>query len=167
MRIRFATRATAAVLACGLLTGGCGYAFGFQPVAGGVRTVAVQVVDNVTYRQRFERDLTRSVARQLNEYSAYRHAKPSVADAILRVEIVAIRNSTLVFGRTRPVDEGALDAIVQIRLIERRTGDTLVDTKHRDIAEYRTMISEDESTARREMVSDLGRAIVLALEGDF
>ena len=62
---------------------------------------------------------------------------------------------------------GALDAIARIQLIERRTGEVLVDTQERDIAEYRTLIAEDETSARAELVSDLGRTIVLALEGGF
>jgi hypothetical protein len=150
---------------------GCGYAMGFQSVAPGIRTIAVEVVDNLSFRQRLERDLTRSIARQLSEYSPYRHASRSTADAILRVEIAAVRNSALVIGTTRPIQEGAIqegafDAIARIRLIERRTGEILVDTRRRDVAEYRTLIDETESSARRELVSDLGRAIVLALEGD-
>ena len=149
----------------GVALSSCGYAIGFQPVVPGIRTVAVQVVSNQTFRQRLERDLTRSIARQLSEYSPYRHAPSNRADAILRVEIVAIRNSSIVIGGGRPVREGALDAIVRIQLIERRTGEILVDTRLRDIAEYRTLIDENETTARPELVSDLGRAIMLALEG--
>ena len=145
---------------------GCGYAMGFQSVAPGIRSIAVEIVDNLSFRQRLERDLTRSIARQLSEYSPYRHASRSTADAILRVEIDAVRNSALVIGTTRPIQEGAFDVIARIRLIERRTGEILVDTRQRDVAEYRTLIDETESSARRELVSDLGRAIVRALEGD-
>ncbi len=145
----------------------CGYTIGFRPAVPGIDTVAVEVVSNRTFRQRLERDLTRSIVRQLSEYSPYRHAPSSRADAILRVEIVAIRNSSIVIGKGRPVQEGALDAIARVQLIERRTGAILVDTRERDIAEYRTLIDESETTARRELVSDLGRAIVLALEGGF
>lgn len=143
---------------------GCGYTVGYHPVAKGILTVAVEVVDNFSFRQRFERDLTRSIARQISEYSGYRHAPRSRADAILSVEIVAVRNSTLVFGVTKPTVEGSLDAIARIRLIERRTGEVLVDTRRRDIAEYRILIGEDATSARAELVADLGRTIVLALE---
>jgi hypothetical protein len=144
----------------------CGYVMGFHPVVPGIRTIAVEVVGNKSFRQRFERDLTLSIARQLSEYSPYRYAPHSRADAILRVEIVAIRNTTLVIGGgARPIQEGALDAIARIQLLERRSGEILVDTRERDVAEYRTLIDQNETTARRELVSDLGRTIVLALEG--
>ena len=157
----------AAGLALLAATASCGYSVGFQTVAPGIETVAVRVAGNDTFRQRLEQDLTRAIARQLSEYSGYRHARATQADAILEVTIVAIRNSTLVYGVQEPVREGALDAIAKIRLIERRSGEVLVDTRRRDIAEYRVLIGEDESSARRELVSDLGRTIVLALEGDF
>ena len=146
----------------------CGYTVGFEPVRPGIRTIAVAVVDNLSFRQRLGRDLTREISRQLSEYSGYRHARRSEADAVLEVEISAVRNSPLVLGLGgRPVGEGSLDAIVRIRLVERGTGEVLVDRQLRDIAEYRTLIGEDESSARRELVSDLGRSVVLALEGGF
>ena len=50
-------------------------------------------------------------------------------------------------------------------MLERRSGAILVDTLERDVAEYRTLIDEDETSARRELFSQLGRAIVLALDG--
>jgi hypothetical protein len=144
--------------------GGCGYSVGFSAPAD-IRTVAVAVVGNSSFRQRLERDLTRSIARQISEYSGLRLAPRSEADALLEVEIVAVRNTTLVTGVGRPVDEGSVDAVARIRLVERRTGETLVDRHLRDIAEYRVLIGQDESSARTELVADLGRAIVLALEG--
>lgn len=153
--------------ACLGLLAGCGYAVGWAPVRPDVRTIAVEVVDNASFRQRFERDLTASIARQLSEYSGYRHASRSNADAVLEVRIVDVRNSPVVYGIERPVYEGSLDAVATIRLIERRSGAVLVDTRHRDIAEYRTLIGEGEASARAELVSDLGRRIVLALERDF
>jgi hypothetical protein len=153
-------------IALAMIGAGCGYTTGFAPQAD-VRTVAVQIVGNQTFRQRLERDLTRAIARQLSEYSAYRHSDATNADAVLEVEFVAIRNTTLVIGSPEPVREGSLDAVARIRLVARRSGRVLVETRLRDIAEYRSLIGEDETTARRELVSDLGRRIVLALEGGF
>lgn len=164
--------ATALILVAATLSG-CGYSMGYHTV-GDVRTVALDVVDNISFRQRVERDLTRAIQRSLSEYTGYRHTDHRRADAILKVELVALRNSTLVTngatalsGDTAPVREGSLDAIARIRLIERHSGKVLVDTRSRDIAEYRVLIGETESSARRELVSDLGRLIVLALERDF
>ena len=161
-------RTTLAVMgaALGCLLYGCGYTVGFNTPPG-VQTIAVDVVANASYRQRLERDLTRAIDEEIQEYSNLRRAPRSRADAILEVEILAVRNTTLMIGVTTPVGEGSIDTIAHIRLIERRTGAVLVDRQLRDIAEYRTLIGEDESSARSEMVSDLGRAIVLALDGSF
>lgn len=160
------SKASSALLAlCLLLAPGCGYSLGYEAKMAGVRTIHVGVVGNETFRQRLERDLTRSIAQKLTEYSGYRHAPRHQADAILKVSIVGIRNNTLVVGM--PIREGSLDAVAKIELIERRTGRILVEKRIRDIAEYRTMIGEGGSTARSELVSDLGRRIVLALEADF
>ena len=154
------------ILALALLcTTGCGYSLGYEGRLEGIRTVHVGVVGNDTFRQRLERDLTRSITVKLSEYSGYRHAPKDRADAILKVTVVGARNRTLVLGA--PIREGSLDAIAKIQLIERRTGQILVEKQVRDISEYRTMIGEDDSTARQELVSDLGRRIVLALETDF
>ena len=152
-----------AVLLC--LTSSCGYSLGYQARQTGIRSVALQVVGNETFRQRVERDLTRAIAEKLSEFSGYRHAARASADAVLEVTIVGIRNNTLVLGA--PVREGSIDAVAQIRLIERRTGRVVVEKRLRDIAEYRTLIGEDGGTARAELVSDLGRRIVLALEAKF
>lgn len=159
-------RTTLAVLGAtfGCLFLGCGYTVGFSTPPG-VETIAVDVVTNASYRQRLERDLTRAILEEIGEYSSLRRAPRDRADAILEVEILAVRNTAMVIGLTTPVGEGSIDTIAHIRLIERRTGAVLVDRRLRDIAEYRTLIGEDESSARAEMVSDLGRAIVLALEG--
>ncbi len=148
-----------------LLASSCGYSLGYQAREAGIRTVALKVVGNKTFRQRVERDLTRAIAEKLTEYSRYRHAPLAQADAVLEVSIVGIRNTTLVLGA--PVREGSIDAVAQIQLKERRTDRVIVEKLLRDIAEYRTLIGEDSSTARAELVSDLGRRIVLALEADF
>ena len=47
------------LLSLGLLSLGltsCGYTFGFQPVSRNVRTIAIEVVDNLSFRQGLERD---------------------------------------------------------------------------------------------------------------
>ena len=121
----------------------CGYTMGYSPVRPGIRTIAIAVVDNFSFRQRLERDLTRDLGKKLGELSGYRRAPRHLADAILRVQIVAVRNTSLVIGlqdpasgSTVPVGEGALDAIANIELVARRDGRTLVSTRIRDIAEY-------------------------------
>ena len=56
---------------------------------------------------------------------------------------------------------------VQILLTDRRTGQKLIDKTVLDRAEFRTTLNEDLATVRKELVEDLARKIVLALESSF
>ena len=144
----------------------CGYTMGFSGKPG-IRTVAIEVVRNETFRQRIERPLTRELYRDLNIYTDYRRAPRATADAILTVTLMDIRNRTLVPGQATPVEEGSIAVAANVRLWDRRSGDVVVEREIRDIAEYRVPLGEDQETAAAELVSDLAKKIMLALEGDF
>ena len=70
-------------------------------------------------------------------------------------------------SRQRPVREGSLEFTVHVRILDRRSGRTIVDRHLIDRAEYRTPIGQNLDTATIELVSDLARKIVLALEAPF
>ncbi len=144
----------------------CGYTMGFSGKPG-IRTVAIEVVRNETFRQRIEGPLTRALYRDLNIYTGYRRGPRATADAILTVTLVDIRNQTLVQGQTTPVEEGSIAVAANVRLWDRRSGNVVVEREIRDIAEYRVPLGEDQETAGAELVSDLAKKIMLALEGDF
>jgi Lipopolysaccharide-assembly len=148
------------------LLAACGYTMGFSGKSG-VRTVAIEVVRNETFRQRIERPLTGELYRDLNIYTDYRRAPKATADAILTVTLTEIRNQTLVQGQATPVEEGSLAVVASVRLRDRRSGDVLVAREIRDIEAYRVPLGEDQETATTELVSDLAKKIMLALEGDF
>lgn len=145
----------------------CGYTFGSGLQARGVRTVHVQVVDNATFRQRLEAELSRALARELNS-SGLLPAAADAADAVLEVSLQQDRERTLVTGgRADPVREGALEAAVRVRLVDRRSGELLVDRQLLDRAEFRDPLGEDLISARAELVQDLARKIALALDTPF
>ena len=144
----------------------CGYTMGFAGKTG-IRTIAIEVVRNETFRQRIERPLTRELYRDLNIYTDYRRAPQAIADAILTVTLLDVRNRTLVTGSVTPVEEGSLAVVADVRLLDRRSGDVIMNRRIRDIAEYRVPLGENQETAGAELVSDLSRKIMLALEGDF
>jgi hypothetical protein len=147
---------------------GCGYSFGSGLPQQGVRTVHVAAPGNDTYRQRLEADLGAAVARELATSSELLPAGAGDADAILSLRFVAEGERTLVSGdRTAPVREGALESAVRVRLVDRRSGRVLTDRVIRDRAEFRDPIGEDLTSARAEMIEDLARKIVLALETGF
>lgn len=147
---------------------GCGYSAGSGLPGRGIRTVHLQAVGNLTFRQRLEAELGAAVSRELAASSDLLPASAREADAILELALVDDRERTLVTGdRTAPVREGALEVVVRMRLVERRTGRVLIDRPITDRAEFRDPIGEDLTSARRELVADLARKIVLALETPF
>lgn len=149
-----------------LLLTACGYTMGFSGKPG-IRTVAIEVVRNETFRQRIEQPLTRELYKDLNVYTDYRRAPRATADAILIVTLTEIRNQTLVQGQVTPVEEGSIAIVANVQLRDRRSGDVVVARQIRDIAEYRVPLGENQETAGAELVSDLAKKIMLALERDF
>lgn len=144
----------------------CGYTVGLDEFGAGIRSVAIEVVDNRTFRQGLEVPLTRAIHVSLARHTDLRPASPERADAILRVAIAEIRGQGLVRGGQSALREGSLDFIVDAALIA-RNGAELRRCELRDRAEFRVPLGEDEASAGAEAVSDLARKIVLALESDF
>lgn len=167
MRSRHLQRALAVTLLASL-PAGCGYTFGSGLADQGIRTVHVRAPGNQTWRQRLEAELGAAVARELPVASDLLPATAAEADAILAIEIVDERERSLVTGdRTAPVREGAQEASVRVVLTDRRTGRAVVDRVVVDRAEFRDPIGETLTSARRELVEDLARKIILALETRF
>ena len=165
---RSASRRTAWAIVLGALAAGCGYSSGSGLAERGVRTVFLRAVANDTFRQRLESELSAAVSRELAVSSDLLPSASATADAVLELRIASERERTLVTGdRTAPVREGAQEASVRVVLTESRTGRVLVDRVIVDRAEFRDPIGEDLTSARKEMVEDLARKIVLALETGF
>ncbi len=155
----------------------CGYSAGTGLHARGVRTVHLRAIENDTYRQRLEAELFAAVSREIPVSSDLLPGTLDRADAILDLRITTEREQTLVVGNPRdpaappaaqdPVLEGAQQVRVQVLLTDRRTGKKLVDKTVLDRAEFRSTLDEDLTTARQELVADLARKIVLALQTAF
>lgn len=157
----------ACLLACLLTTSACGYTFGTGLHQKGVRTVALTVVGNESYRQRLEVDLSAALSRELPSSTDLQFCDRDRADAIVEVTITDARERTLVPGnRTAPVREGALETAVRLRLV-RRSGEVLLDRVLLDRTEFRDPIGENLASASQETAADLARKIALALEPGF
>lgn len=146
---------------------GCGYTFGSGLERLGVRTVALDVVGNDTFRQRLEAELGQALARELPISSDVMLADRATADARLHVVLTDANERTLVTGgRSDPVREGSFAAGVWMRLIA-RDGRVVLERRLTDRTEFRSPIGEDLTSARAELVEDLARKIALALDGGF
>lgn len=164
MRSVAAARSAAAMAL--LLLGGCDYTFGSGMAKLGVRTVALDVVGNDTFRQRLEAELGMALARELPVSSDLELADRRNADAILKVTLTSADERTLVTGeRTDPVREGAFAAAVWMQLVG-RDGRLVLERRITDRTEFRSPIGENLTSARGELVEDLARKIALALAAD-
>lgn len=152
-----------AATAWSLLLAGCDYTFGSGMQTLGVRTVALDVVGNDTFRQRLEVELGVALARELPVSSDLELADRRNADAILKVTLTSADERTLVTGeRTDPVREGAFAAAVWMQLVA-RDGRLVIERRITDRTEFRSPIGENLTSARSELVEDLARKIALAL----
>ena len=158
---------TAVAIALATALAACGYTFGSGLEQLGVRTVALDVVGNDTFRQRLEADLSAALSRELPVSSGLVLAPHDTADAVLQVVLTDAAERTLVVGEAGdPVREGAFAATVHVRLVD-RAGVVVLERRLRDRTEFRSPIGEDLTSARAELVEDLARKIALSLEAGF
>lgn len=157
----------ATIAAQAVLAAGCGYTVGSGLPARGIRSVALDVVANDTYRQRLEVELSQALSRELPVSSDLVLADRRRADAILQVVFTNADERTLVIGGLdSPVREGAFEGRVRMRLV-RPDGSLVLERLVLDRTEFRSPIGENLTSARQELVEDLARKVALALSDDF
>ena len=144
----------------------CGYTAGTNLQDEGVRSVAVEVVGNETFRHRYEIPLTRDLNQALMQYAGVSTGSHSTADAILTVDINEVQEKTLRAGNP-PVEEGQLTFLVSAVLRDRRSGRVLRQQDFVEVAEFHTLVGEDTVFAVDLASDNLAARIALALEPDF
>lgn len=165
MRCRRRGQIVAAVL---LAAGSCGYSVGYGASRKyGIRSVSVQTVENDTYRQGLDRLLTRRLARDLTQYTGLVPGGPDTADAklVVRLRDVVGRSVSEIGGGA--ILEGAVVMAAEVKLVDRRTGETMYENRHIDWAEFRSPVGETLGSAFDESAGDLSRAILSALDRSF
>lgn len=169
-------RAVSAAAALAIAVAACGYTVGTGLHRRGVRTVAFQVVGNESFRQRYEVEINRYLARELPIVTDLVFADRARADAVLEVVLNDVRERTVVPGVPDPqnpgdqsyprVREGALEGAVRVRLVG-RDGTVHIDRVLLDRTEFRAPLGENLTSARDELAEDLADKILLALEDSF
>jgi len=146
----------------------CGYSTGFDLSSQGIHTVAITVVANESYRQRFERPLTAELQRSIPTFTGASLGSHRSADAILKIVIEDVQGLSIVQGTNQqPIVEGGLVFTVRVELRDRKTGALLRSQQIRDASEFRTPVHQNTKTALLESSRDLARKIALALEPAF
>jgi hypothetical protein len=114
------------VLLAASLFAGCGYGFKSGQVREGLDTVGVAFFENRSTEPDAEVALTEAVIRLLIEDRTLRIADEQVADAILYGTIRRYVFLEAFFDETRRATEYRVDIDVEVTLVDRRSGETII-----------------------------------------
>jgi hypothetical protein len=145
---------------------GCGYQQGYS--AGerlGVRSVAIAMVKNDTYRQGLDVQLARRLARDLTQFTGLVPGTPGGAEGRLEVTLREAQGRSISETTGGAVSEGAILLLVTTRLVDQRTGAVLYSAENQEWAEFRSPVGENLASATAEAVADLSRKILLGVDG--
>jgi hypothetical protein len=108
-----------------VLVAGCGYSTSRLVSVPGVSSVAVLPFDNDTFRRDLEHRLTRAVAEEVRARTPWRLASPASADALLSGTIRSASTRVLAEDRASEPATDRLTVVVDVRLVDRRSGRVL------------------------------------------
>ena len=145
-----------------LVLAACGYTAGVR-MPGDVRSGAVPIFGNETFRRGLEYDLTAAVARAFLDRTGLRVAPVSEAEAVVRGRILRATTPVLVEGGPDRLLEAAALLAVEIELVETRSGRTLARMTVTDRAETASVRGETRAGAFRESIDTIAERIVLGL----
>ena len=111
---------------CLVLLAGCAYSFRSGQVREGLDTVGVAFFDNRSTEPGVEVALTEAVIQLLISDRTLRIADEQVADAILYGTIRRYTFSEAFFGENRQAEEYRVDIEVEVQMVDRRSGETIV-----------------------------------------
>ena len=150
-----------------VLSAGCGYRAGYT-VRNDVRTVAVPVFANDTFYRDIEVDLTRNVVAEIEKKTPYRIVDSSAADALLEGRITRYRTVVLQEDSKNNPTETEVVLVVALKLLDRRSGDTLYSGDVRDGDNFSAPAGQTEMQARAALFRRAASRIVeTAFEEDW
>ncbi len=146
------------------LISGCGYTN--KPlISRKINSIYIPIFENETFRKGLEFDLTNAVKDEIMSNTKLRIAKKDNADTILTGKIQKVTESMLSSNVEDNIVEGRVTIYVDIKLVDRRTGRTLIEEKNvKQPAEYIVKRGENIKTASRESLVLLAEKIVSHLE---
>jgi len=166
-RRRSASDATLLVLFAAVLSlVSCGYSAG-PLVPEGVRTVAVLIFENDTFRREIEVELTRAVAEEFHARTNLRVVgDPAAADLVVRGRISSFSERVLADREHNEVTESSVVVEIVVVLENRVAGTTRSVTL--SVREpYSTIKGQTLASARAEAFENLAEKVVYSLENDW
>lgn len=155
-------RRRAALALLTLLVAGCGYSFTPGKVREGLDTVGVAYFENRSTEPDVEVPLTEAILRGLIEDRRLRIADEAVADAVLYGVIRRYEFNESFFGADRQAEEYRVDIEVEVQMVDRRSGETIVGPERvkGTGSYYLEEGSEGEATAREQAATMIVEGIL-------
>ncbi len=146
------------------LISGCGYTT--KPlISRKINSIYIPIFENNTFRRGLEFDLTNAVKEEIMSKTKLRIAQKDSADTILSGKIEKVAESMLSSNVADDIVESRVTIYVDIKLVDRRTGRTLIEEKNlKRSAEFVVRRGENIKTASQESLADLAETIVGLLE---
>ncbi len=142
------------------LTCGCGYSTR-SLISRDISSIHIPIFENNTFRRGIEFDLTKAVKNEVMSKTNLRIASKDYADTILRGTVKDFTERIITHGFRDSVVEAQVTLFVEIKLVDRRTGRTLVDEKGiKQTTEYIVRRGETLESASEEGIVDLAETIV-------
>lgn len=152
------------IIALIALASGCGYT-NKSLISRKINSIYIPVFGNYTFRKSLEFDLTTALKDEIMSKTKLRIAKKENADTILSGIIVTVNEDLLSSNVQDNIVESRVTIIVSIKLVDRRTGRTLLEESGlQKSAEFIINRGENINTATQECLAGLAEIIVRQLE---
>ena len=151
-----------------LVSSGCGYRIG--PGGPGdadwsrsVRTIAVPIFQNESWRQGLEFELTNQFIEQVQLRTPIRVVDPARAEAVVMGTVRAVRDRERHSDRNDRIAASQVEITGEVKVIFPASGRIMGPYQRIEVAEYVPLRGEDRESATREALRDLARELVLNL----
>ena len=139
---------------------GCGYS-SRSLISRDISSIHIPIFENDTFRRGIEFDLTKAVKNEVMSKTNLRIASKDNADTILHGTVKDFTERIITQGFSDSLVEGQMTLFVDIQLVDRRTGRTLINEESINQASgYIVRRGETLESATEEGVVDLAETIV-------
>jgi hypothetical protein len=157
-------RQLACIIALFALISGCGYTTK-SLISRKINSIYIPIFENDTFRRGLEFDLTSALKDEIMSNTKLRILQKDSADTILTGRIIKVTEGMLSSNVEDNIVESRVTISVYIKLVDRRTGRTLVEEKNlKQSAEFIVKRGENINTASKESLVLLAKEIIFHLE---
>jgi hypothetical protein len=157
-------RQLACIIALFALISGCGYTTK-SLISRKINSIYIPIFENDTFRRGLEFDLTSALKDEIMSNTKLRILQKDSADTILTGRIIKVTEGMLSSNVEDNIVESRVTISVYIKLVDRRTGRTLVEEKNlKQSAEFIVKRGENIKTASQESLVLLAKEIIFHLE---